>query len=283
MKRDSSPSRTTDIESRLERLETENRKLRYGVGALALVGVSVAMLGVSDPQLGPGGVADVVRARRFEVINDNGRVAAELDHLMNFGRLAIRDDQGELGVWAATRSGQGGAVFTLNRGEKLVELSSTIDGEGVVTSYNSRTRGRLVDLIPNTQGGGALVTYDERGARLVTLSVTNEGEGVVATYNRAGGLQATWPIDIAAVERGPRPGETDAPSVPAPPPGSAVPSQAAPPSGAASAPGALPRPATAAPAVGRAVSPAVPETDVVEEIPATPVPDPSPPAGRVEF
>ena len=60
------------IEERVERLEGENRRLRRMLAAVCVTGVSVVLLGVA-----PEPVPEVVRAARFEVINDRGLVAAE--------------------------------------------------------------------------------------------------------------------------------------------------------------------------------------------------------------
>ena len=63
-----------DLADRLNRLERENRRLRR-IGALVLIGiVAVVVMG----QTKSAEVADVVRARRFEVVNEKGLVRASL-------------------------------------------------------------------------------------------------------------------------------------------------------------------------------------------------------------
>ena len=57
-------------EQRLERLERQNRSLRRGMIGMALVGLSLLVMG----QTLPGKVYNVVKAKRFEVIGDNGRM-----------------------------------------------------------------------------------------------------------------------------------------------------------------------------------------------------------------
>ncbi len=59
---------TTLLESRVSKIEQDNRRLKLTVGALLLVLAAVPLIGA----VMPGQVQDVVQARKFEVIDENG-------------------------------------------------------------------------------------------------------------------------------------------------------------------------------------------------------------------
>ncbi len=185
------------LSERIDQLERENQRMRRALSALAATFAAAVLMGAAafeEPGVSGTEVVDLIRAKRVEIVGEDGSVAVELNHRDNFGRIALRDDQGRLAVWLAARPAHGGAIFTLNRGvNKLVELSATVDGQGVVSTYDSMSDRRLVDLIPNTRAGGAVVTYDGSGSRSMALSSSSDGLGVLAAYDRSGGLRKVWP------------------------------------------------------------------------------------------
>ena len=61
-------SEATLLESRVDKIERDNRRLKLTVGALLLALAAVPLIGAVMPEQ----IQDVVRARRFEVIDGNG-------------------------------------------------------------------------------------------------------------------------------------------------------------------------------------------------------------------
>jgi hypothetical protein len=80
-------SETTLLESRVDKLEQDNRRLKLTVGALLLVMAAVPLIGAVMPEQ----VQEVIRARSFEVIDENG---------------TDRVGMGENGIFYRDRSGQ---------------------------------------------------------------------------------------------------------------------------------------------------------------------------------
>ncbi len=70
---------------RLERLERQNRNLRRAVIGMAAAGLSLLVMG----QTLPPKVHDVVKARKFEVIGDNGRTMVMIASDRDFGLIAV--------------------------------------------------------------------------------------------------------------------------------------------------------------------------------------------------
>ena len=65
-------SEVTLLESRLSKIERDNRRLKLTVGALLLVLAAVPLIGAVMPEQIP----DLIQARRFEVIDENDNFRA---------------------------------------------------------------------------------------------------------------------------------------------------------------------------------------------------------------
>ena len=68
-------SEATVLESRVSKLEQDNRRLKLAVGALLLVLAAVPLVGAVMPQEIPG----LIQAQRFEVIDEDDRKRVQLD------------------------------------------------------------------------------------------------------------------------------------------------------------------------------------------------------------
>ena len=64
-------SETTLLESRLSKVEQDNRRLKLTVGALLLALAAVPLIGAVMPEQIP----EVIQAREFQVIDTNGNVS----------------------------------------------------------------------------------------------------------------------------------------------------------------------------------------------------------------
>jgi len=81
-------SEATVVDARLDKLEQDNRRLKLTVGALLLVLAAVPLIGAVMPEQ----VQDVVRARAFRAVDENGTVRVRID---DFG-IFHRDENGNL-------------------------------------------------------------------------------------------------------------------------------------------------------------------------------------------
>jgi hypothetical protein len=110
------------IEQRIERLETQNRRLKWALTAIAGLAVIGGVVGFKEAEQAsitldrPAAVPTVVQAGRFEVVDTNGKVVAFMG--MNGPRT-------------------GGVVFTNNeRGALVAQMGAADDGRGVVWTYD---------------------------------------------------------------------------------------------------------------------------------------------------
>ncbi len=78
------------LEKRMERLERQNRRLKRAVIGMVAAGLSLLVMG----QTLPPKVHDVVRAKKFEVVRDDGRKMIEFYSGPNFGVLTVNGKKG---------------------------------------------------------------------------------------------------------------------------------------------------------------------------------------------
>ena len=81
-------SEATVVDARLDKLEQDNRRLKLTVGALLLVMAAVPLVGAVMPEQIP----EVIQARRFEVIDENGTIRAG----MGADGIGYADENGTL-------------------------------------------------------------------------------------------------------------------------------------------------------------------------------------------
>ena len=103
-------SEATLLESRVDKIERDNRRLKLTVGALLLALAAVPLIGAVMPEQIP----EMIQARRFEVIDENGTRRAGLNATgigftdesnniragMNADGIAYFDESGNV-VWCA--------------------------------------------------------------------------------------------------------------------------------------------------------------------------------------
>lgn len=162
------------IIERLERLERQNRRLRALLAVLGAVLGSALLMGQRAPASRPAAAGrdalPVIRARRFEVVNDAGQAVVTL---MTW----------EKGGWIETRD---------HAGHRLFDVSATDDGAGLLSTYNREGRD-TVALGGVKDGSGLLVVFDGKGRKLIAAGAAADGEGVIAAYGRGDRVRAFWP------------------------------------------------------------------------------------------
>jgi hypothetical protein len=116
-----------DIETRLQALEKSNR--RYRLAFLSLVVVLAAFM-----LLGSGGqVPDTIQARKFEVLDKNGKILVRLSELDGLGSVTTYTPAGEILVdLVPTKSGAGGIVLYNGKGKQTMVMTDVTGGGGSV-------------------------------------------------------------------------------------------------------------------------------------------------------
>ena len=166
----------------LQSLRAQVRTLKRVVYTLCCLFVAGGVILVIRLQGEPDvseSVADVVQARKFEVVTEEGKVVVVMDSVStqqqgvpNFtvGVVNTFDSNGgSLVRVSASKTTGGGVVRTQNgNGGTLVRLAATMDGDGLVETQNG-SGGTLVELGATVNGTG-LVTTENGNGRVTSQS-----------------------------------------------------------------------------------------------------------------
>ena len=181
-----------NVEQRLAKLERTSRYWRFTAVALGLTLVAITAMGLADDA---EQVPDVIKARRFEVVNEQGTPQVILSqHEQLGGAIGTYNPQGERVVLISLNAtGVGGVINTFDgKGGKLVEIGAAEGRGGAIATYDGKG-GELVEIGVTKNDEGVITTYDGKGRELVLISTTDDGEGAISTFNRAGQVRAQWP------------------------------------------------------------------------------------------
>ena len=151
--------------SRIESLEGQVRTLKRIFATLFGLVIAAGLLAATTLQAIP----DVVQAKKFEVLNEDGQVVVQL----------------------ASNSAGGLVEIKNGKGLNLVRLIAYPEG-GTVSAHDGKGRTLLL-MGGNEHGSGALQTRANTGKTLVTLGTNQEGEGIVFTQNGQGEQTSSMP------------------------------------------------------------------------------------------
>jgi hypothetical protein len=162
-------------EERINGLETQVRTLKrivYGFGCLLVAGIIVSATSLQT-------VPDVIQAKKFEVLSDDGNPVVVLDsHILESGVLVKKElHYGSI----ATLNSQGGTLVTLG--------ANPCFGTGQLMTMNAHGR-LLVKVGAEFQklrygvvgNGGLIETYQENGT-LTSYSPSDEEQPFRDPYN----------------------------------------------------------------------------------------------------
>ena len=169
------------LEQDVKTLQSQVRRQRrwnIALGAVVVVGGLMAATGVRS-------VPDVIQAKKFEVVNDEGKVIVSLQNLqgggVDNGMIETRISTG--GVLAQIAAGPGGGVVTTQNGKggTLVELGATTGGNGLVKTQNGKG-GTLVEIFSDSVGG-CVRTANISGQVVTFVGAESGGSGVLVTLD----------------------------------------------------------------------------------------------------
>ncbi len=173
------------IEERLDHLEKANRRWRVFAVSLSLVLAVGLFMAQGRSQMVP----DVIRAKKIEVVGKNGAPVVSLSAWDRGGRIHTMTNTGKM-LFEATA---GEVSVYNNKGQKLVKLSATKEGEGLLATYNHKGEG-VVAIGATKEGEGALATYNGAGQKLVTITAADNG-GAISVWNTTGEAICTARVD----------------------------------------------------------------------------------------
>ncbi|MDG2422781.1 MAG: hypothetical protein P8M22_02250 [Phycisphaerales bacterium] len=144
-------------DTRIESLETQVRTLKrmlFGVFGLVIVGGLLAATSLQS-------IPDVVQAKKFEVVNDAGKVCAELATNANGSQLKMFNKDGNLlAIFGANANG--GELFLSNTDDKQV-AGIFADTHGGVMLISNKDGKRAAVVFADKNGAGTVATSDGKG------------------------------------------------------------------------------------------------------------------------
>jgi hypothetical protein len=156
---------TTSHEQRINSLERQNRRMKWLVASIALLATTGAIIGqTARPQ-----IPQVIQARSFEVVNEQGEKLITLGSY-RFGGLLV------------TRS---------HEGDKLCVMGGTGRGDGTITTYSGEVK-RGVVLLTGDEHGGFVSVMSNAGTMAAGIGVDEKHAGIVTVRDVQGGHRALW-------------------------------------------------------------------------------------------
>ena len=152
-------------EERINGLENQVRTLKrivYGFGCLLVAGVIVSATSLQT-------VPDVIQAKKFEVVNDEGKVVASFYPSMGGGMLSFSNKDGEVVAGLGSDEVNGGGVLGINNKE-----------------------GKRVAGIHADENGGVARVFNNKFTEVAGIRATPDG-GVLGLFNNEGEVTSTNP------------------------------------------------------------------------------------------
>lgn len=157
----------TDMESRLCALERQLRFQRSIIVLLLLVLVALVGYGAT------AGVPDVIRARKFEVVDTMGKVVGSIKAINNSGSLMLYNTEGELVLSAqAHKNGH----ILLNNVDGTPSIHA---GGGGMYIFNDKGNTSI------QAGNGGIFVYDQMGKPCLAAT-GKDSNGKLVLWNKAG-------------------------------------------------------------------------------------------------
>lgn len=163
----------TALEQRVIKLEKSLQAYRIFFGSMLCILVAFTLIssGKKDD------VPDVVKAKAFQVVDDQGNVLVLMNREMNSGQLSTFSSTGQKLVRLFTSESNAGAINTFDPAGNLnFKITNTATGGGYLAIYNPALK-EVVELGVLRTSEGYMQVNDDKGNKLAKLTATTEGGG----------------------------------------------------------------------------------------------------------
>jgi len=176
-------------EERIAVLELQYRTMKrivLGVAWVISLNFAICSLIIVGYFVSTTNAPDVIQAKKFEVVNDEGKVVASFYANMGGGMLSFSNKDGEVVAGLGSDEVNGGGVLGINNkdGKIVAGIFANKDG-GVVRVLNNKFT-EVVVISASTELGGLLGIHNKDGEQVVTLFANEDGNGMVQTNNGRG-------------------------------------------------------------------------------------------------
>jgi hypothetical protein len=169
------------IEIRLQKLEATNRRYRNTI-ILLIASFATIFMAFKSPKTVP----EVIQAKRFEVVDYNGKVLAMISQDDGKGIIKTYNKEGKKLVNITYTSNQEGYIGLENGiGQETMRLSSSNDGGGGYIGVFNPSGKRTLTICNDESGGNIYVGNSNGDTRAVMQCNSSEG-GFLGLYNSLG-------------------------------------------------------------------------------------------------
>lgn len=168
------------IEQRISKLEKSLRMYRlfFGTSVILLIAAALMSSGKKND------VPDLVKAKAFQVVDDNGKVLLLLNKEKGNGQMATYSSSGERLVRLFTSDGGAGAINTFDANGTLnFKVTRTTEGGGYMALYNSVEK-EIMEVGVTRSNSGYFQINDDQANKLVWLTRTSGGGGYMSLSNK---------------------------------------------------------------------------------------------------
>jgi hypothetical protein len=167
------------LEQRVAWLEKNLRFYRIGFAALLIAVAGFAMMSFNNRKTAP----DVIEAKAFHVVDDNGNVLVELNKEDGNGQISTFTSAGKRLISLFTTDGGSGGINTFGKnGDVLFKVTNTSEGGGYMALFNSASQ-EVAELgVTNTESGYFKLN-DRSGKKQVWMTYTQDGGGYISLSN----------------------------------------------------------------------------------------------------
>jgi hypothetical protein len=182
------------MQNELNELRHQVRTLKrvvYVAFGLMLVGGLLAATSLQS-------VPDVIQAKRFELVNNQGKVRAQiytlggahLDDAVGGARLQMHNKDGLSVIEISSESSSGSLNLFNHKGKNVVSLLTTSAGGNLRVSNNE---GKLGAALKARGVGGSLEFRNKDGQGVAAIFARDNGDGRIQLGNNKGEITSTLP------------------------------------------------------------------------------------------
>jgi hypothetical protein len=168
------------LEQRISRLEKNLRLYRIGFMSVLLVAVFFGTLSFKTKK---SDAPDLVQAKAFQVVDDDGNILVEINKEDGNGQLSTFTPNGKRLISLFTTSGGAGGMNTFGKdGEVLFKVTDNEDGGGYMALFNG-DGAESTELGVDNKQSGYLRINNNKGDKLAWITQTENGGGYFSLLN----------------------------------------------------------------------------------------------------
>ena len=171
------------VEQRISKLEKNLKVYRFFSFAAVLATAAFFLMSSGQKQ----SVPDLIKAKAFQVVDDDGNVILLLNKEKGNGNLITYSPTGQRLVRLFTSEGGAGAINTFDANGKLnFKVTKIVEGGGFMALYNSEDE-PVMEAGSIIGNAGYLQVNDHSGKKIAWITEVTNGGGSLSLYNKEQG------------------------------------------------------------------------------------------------